>query len=108
MPPIRVRARVSRGLEDPAPRVEDPKAAVSFLTTRKEADLDRIGVLGICACGGYSLAAAGSDHRIKAVGRVSAVDIARQFRMGADGAQGSSVLQGMLDGWMAEMVNSTD
>jgi fermentation-respiration switch protein FrsA (DUF1100 family) len=86
-----------RGLEDPAHRVEDLKAAVSFLTTRSEVDLDRIGVLGICASGGYSLAAAGTDHRIKAAGTVSAVDIARQFRMGADGSQDPAVLQSMLD-----------
>jgi fermentation-respiration switch protein FrsA (DUF1100 family) len=86
-----------RGLEDPAHRVEDLKAAVSFLTTREEVDPGRIGVLGICASGGYSLAAAGTDHRIKAVGTVSAVDIARQFRMGADGTQDPAVLQSMLD-----------
>jgi hypothetical protein len=85
-----------RGLEDPAHRVEDIKAAVSFLMTRPEADPDRIGVLGICASGGYGLAAAATDHRIKAVAAVSAVDIARQFRMGADGTQDPSVIQGML------------
>jgi hypothetical protein len=86
-----------RGLEDPAHRVEDLKAAVSFLTTRGEADADRIGALGICASGAYALAATASDHRIKAVGTVSAVDIARQFRLGADGAQDPAVFQGMLD-----------
>jgi uncharacterized protein len=86
-----------RGLEDPAHRVEDLKAAVSFLTTRHEVDSDRIGALGICASGGYSLAAAAGDHRIKAVGTVSAVDIARQFRQGADGTQDPVVIQGMLD-----------
>ncbi|MCO5993363.1 alpha/beta hydrolase [Actinoallomurus rhizosphaericola] len=86
-----------RGLEDPAHRVEDIKAAVSFLTTRREADPDRIGVLGICASGGYALSAAAGDHRIKAVGTVSAVDVARQFRLGADGAQDPAVFQGMLD-----------
>lgn len=88
---------VPRGLEDPAHRVEDIKSAVSFLTTRDEVDPERIGALGICASGGYVLPAAATDHRIKAAGTVSAVDIARQFRLGADGAQDPAVIQGMLD-----------
>ncbi|MGW5385335.1 alpha/beta hydrolase [Nocardia sp. NPDC003963] len=86
-----------RGLEDPAQRVEDIKAAVSYLTTRPEVDSDRIGVLGICASGGYALSATAGDHRVKAVATVSGVDIARQFRLGADGAQDPAVFQGMLD-----------
>ncbi|WP_244210939.1 alpha/beta hydrolase [Amycolatopsis kentuckyensis] len=86
-----------RGLEDPAQRVEDFKAAVSFLTTREEVDADRIGLLGICASGGYSLAAAGGDHRVKAVATVSGVDVARQFRYGADGTQDPAAFQGLLD-----------
>ncbi|MGW3414797.1 alpha/beta hydrolase [Streptomyces sp. NPDC000888] len=86
-----------RGLEDPAHRVEDVKAAVSFLTTRDEVDPDRIGALGICASGGYVLPATATDHRIKAAATISAVDIARQFRLGADGTQDPAVIQGMLD-----------
>jgi fermentation-respiration switch protein FrsA (DUF1100 family) len=86
-----------RGLEDPAHRVEDLKAAVSFLTTRDDVNTDQIGALGICASGGYALTATATDHRIKAVATVSAVDIARQFRQGADGTQDPAVFQGMLD-----------
>ena len=85
-----------RALEDPGQRVEDLKAAVSFLGTLDAVDPGRIGALGVCASGGYALAAAATDPRIRAVGAVSAVDMSRQFRLGADGAQDPAVVAGML------------
>ncbi|MEU6971569.1 alpha/beta hydrolase [Kitasatospora aureofaciens] len=85
-----------RGLEDPAQRVEDFKAAVSYLVTREDVDAERIGLLGICASGGYSLAATGGDHRVRAVATVCTADPSRQFRLGADGGQDPAVFQALL------------
>ena len=86
-----------RGLEDATHRTEDFKAAVSYLTTRRDVvDSERIGALGICGSGGYALAAAPGDHRIKAVGTVAAADVPRHFRYGGDGTQDPKVFEGML------------
>ena len=86
-----------RGLEDPAHRIEDIKAAVSFLSVRDGIDAERIGALGICASGGYVIPASATDHRIRAVATVSAVDLGRHFREGGDGQQDPAVIQGMLE-----------
>ncbi|MFJ6382410.1 alpha/beta hydrolase [Kitasatospora sp. NPDC092039] len=86
-----------RGLEDPAQRVEDFKAAVSYLTTLDEVDAERIGLLGICASGAYALAATGADPRVRAVAAVSTAEPARQFRLGADGAQDPAVFRALLE-----------
>ncbi|WP_320197350.1 alpha/beta hydrolase [Agrobacterium sp. rho-13.3] len=86
-----------RGLEDPARRAEEFKDAVSFLSVRADVDPERIGVLGICASGGYVVPAAVSDQRIKAVATVSGVDLGRWHRYGADGKQDPAVFLGLLE-----------
>ena len=56
--------------------------SIDFLTTLPYVNPDRIGGMGICADGGYTVNAAINDRRIKAVGTVSAVNIGSMFRNG--------------------------
>jgi uncharacterized protein len=69
-----------RDLEDPYRRAEDISYAIDALGVMPEVDPGRIGVLGICAGGGYAVHTARTDHRIKAVGTVVATDIGEAFR----------------------------
>ena len=62
--------------------VEDFSAAVDYLGTRRYVDRDRIGVIGVCASGGFSLSAAQIDPRLKAVATVSMYDMGRAYRDG--------------------------
>ncbi|PKF73619.1 alpha/beta hydrolase [Chryseobacterium sp. PMSZPI] len=71
-----------RQLENPYIRTEDVSAVVDYLTTLAYIDTDKIGAMGICAGAGYTANAAINDHRIKAVGMVSAVNIGSMFRNG--------------------------
>jgi hypothetical protein len=69
-----------RDLEDPYRRGEDISYAIDALSTIPGIDPERIGVLGICAGGGYAVHTARTDHRIKAVGTVVPGDIGASFR----------------------------
>lgn len=71
-----------RQLENPYIRTEDVSAVVDYLTTLPYVDVENIGAMGICAGAGYTANAAINDHRIKAVGAVSAVNIGQMFRNG--------------------------
>lgn len=71
-----------RYLENPAARVEDIRKAVDYLTTLPFVDNERIGALGICAGAGYSINAAMTDRRIKAVATISATDPGAVMRDG--------------------------
>lgn len=71
-----------RYAEYPAARVEDIRCAVDYLTTLDHVDENRIGVLGVCAGGGYAVNAAMTERRIKAVGTVVGANIGRVNREG--------------------------
>ena len=57
--------------EDPAKKMEDFRNALSFMSTLKDVDRERIGVCGISMGGGYMLQLAAFDRRVKAVSIVA-------------------------------------
>jgi len=76
-----------RKIEVPEIRIEDYSAAVDFLSNYPTVDKNKIGVIGICGGGGYAVASAQIDHRIKAVATVSMYDMGRARRQGVGDTQ---------------------
>jgi fermentation-respiration switch protein FrsA (DUF1100 family) len=69
-----------RSLEDPSLRVEDYSYACDYLVTLPFVDEKRIGVLGMCGAGGYSINATMKERRIKAVATVTGANYGRVMR----------------------------
>ena len=61
----------------PATRINDVSGMVDFLMSLSYVDTARIASLGICGGGGYTLAAAQADKRIKAVATLSMFNTGR-------------------------------
>ncbi len=66
----------------PSNRIGDVDAMVDYLIRLPSVDNSRIGSLGICGGGGYTIAAAQTDKRIKAVASLSMFNSGRVRRNG--------------------------
>ena len=66
-----------RDVASPDINTEDFSAAVDYLSTRKDINPDRIGIMGICGFGGFGLNAAAIDTRIKGTVTVTMYDMTR-------------------------------
>jgi uncharacterized protein len=60
-----------RNVDKPANRIEDIRGMADFITRYAGVDASRLGVLGICGGGGYTLKAAQTDKRFKVVATLS-------------------------------------
>ena len=60
-----------RNVDKPANRIEDIHGMADYITQYAGVDASRLGVLGVCGGGGYSLAAAQTDKRFKAAATLS-------------------------------------
>ena len=62
---------IPRNVDKPANRIEDIHGMADYISTYAGVDSQRIGLLGICGGGGYSLKAAQTDKRFKAIATLS-------------------------------------
>lgn len=60
-----------RNVDKPANRIEDIRGMADYITHYAGVNAERLGVLGVCGGGGYTLAAAQTDKRFKAVATLS-------------------------------------
>ena len=60
-----------RNVDKPANRIEDIHGMADFITQYAGVDAGRLGLLGICGGGGYSLKAAQTDKRFKSIATLS-------------------------------------
>lgn len=71
-----------RNTDKPVYRIEDIHGMADFITSYPGVDVTRLGLLGICGGGGYSLGAAKTDKRFKSVATLSMFNSGRVRRNG--------------------------
>lgn len=77
----------------PANRIDDVSGMVDYLTQMPKVDNARIGSLGICGGGGYTLACSQTDKRIKAVATLSMFNSGRVRRNGFEDKQMDTITE---------------
>lgn len=82
-----------RSIDKPANRIEDVHGMADFITQYAGVDNNRLGLLGICGGGGYSLAAAETDKRFKVVATLSMFNSGRVRRNGFADSQLDTIQQ---------------
>ena len=82
-----------RNVDTPSSRTAELHAAADFISTYAGVDANRIGILGICGGGGYTLNAAKTDKRFKAVATLSMFNTGLVRRNGFKNSQVATIQQ---------------
>lgn len=82
-----------RHTDKPQYRTEDIHGMADFISHYAGVDVNRLGALGICGGGGYTLKAAQSDKRLKAVATLSMFNTGEVRRNGFQNSQTSTIQQ---------------
>ena len=82
-----------RSVDMPTSRIEDIHGTADFIEAYPGVDAERLGLLGICGGGGYSLAAAKTDKRFKSVATLSMFNSGRVRRNGFADSQLATIQQ---------------
>ncbi|USR37584.1 alpha/beta hydrolase [Ectopseudomonas hydrolytica] len=80
-----------RNVDKPAYRIEDIHGMADFIAGYPGVDNARLGLLGICGGGGYSLAAARTDKRFQSIATVSMFNSGLVRRNGYEDSQLSTI-----------------
>lgn len=82
-----------RSVDKPANRIEDIHGMADYIGQYPGVDTARIGLLGICGGGGYSLKTAQTDKRFKALATLSMFDSGLVRRNGYQDSQIATIQQ---------------
>tara|TARA_R110001583_G_scaffold178099_4_gene333836 strand:- start:393 stop:1466 length:1074 start_codon:yes stop_codon:yes gene_type:complete len=80
-----------RNIDIPSNRIEDIHGMADFITQYDGIDADRLGLLGLCGGGGYSLKAAQTDKRFQSLATLSMFNSGRVRRNGFMDSQLSTI-----------------
>lgn len=82
-----------RSVDKPANRIEDIHGMADYISLYPGVDTARLGLLGICGGGGYSLVAAETDKRFKSIATISMFNSGLVRRNGFQNSQLDSIQQ---------------